>query len=111
MKPDNRYKLIVSIIGLLGVVFLAAPWAAQAQTPSTAFTYQGRLRSSGVYVDGACSFEFRLYDAASGGNQLGPTVTHTGVTVTKGSFAVLLDFGSVFSGTVRYLQVNNVNCC
>ena len=50
---------------------LASP--ALAQTPlGTSFTYQGRLVESGTPPNGSYDFRFVLYDAASGGNQVGP---------------------------------------
>lgn len=106
MKRNYLSKLMM--IGL-GMLLLALPPVTQAQGP-TAFSYQGRLRSGTEYVTGTCSFDFSLFDAAAGGNQLGVTVSKIGVTVTEGYFTVMLDFGDVFNGTARYLQVSNVNC-
>lgn len=79
---------------------------ARAQTPATsAFTYQGELASAGTPVSGSRVFRFRLFDAASGGNQIGPTLAAT-ATVTAGRFAVELDFGSSpFSGEARWLEI------
>ncbi|RME98821.1 MAG: hypothetical protein D6768_16440 [Chloroflexi bacterium] len=93
----------------LGLLLLTFPLVVQAQS-STAFSYQGRLRSGTEYVTGTCSFDFSLFDAAAGGNQLGTTVSKTGISVTDGYFSVMLDFGDVFNGVARYLQVSNVNC-
>jgi hypothetical protein len=106
MKRNNLSKLIILWVGLL---VLALPAVIQAQI-STAFSYQGRLRNAGEYVNGTCSFDFKLFDAAGSGNQLGGTVSKTGVAVTDGYFMVMLDFGDVFNGAARYLEVNNVNC-
>src|SRR5262245_14224274 len=39
------------------------------------FTYQGQLRSGGNPANGTFSMAFRLYDALTGGAQLGPTLT------------------------------------
>ncbi len=41
---------------------------------STAFTYQGNLTSSGSPASGNFDFEFRLFDAADEGHQLGAMV-------------------------------------
>jgi hypothetical protein len=87
---------------------------ARAASPvGTEFTYQGRLARNGTPVTGACSFTFRLFDAASGGLQVGSTLTHDGqagnppqVTVTDGLFTVALDFGAgVFTSDARWLEV------
>jgi len=91
------------------LLILVIPTPVQAQG-STDFSYQGRLRNDDGYVNGTCSFEFSLFDAPSGGNQLGATVSKSNITVTDGHFDVLLDFGDIFSGPARYLAVNNVNC-
>ncbi len=49
--------------------------AVGAQTPvGTAFTHQGRLIQAGLPADGDFDFEFRLFDAASAGNQQGSVV-------------------------------------
>ncbi len=73
----------------------------------TAFTYQGRLEKAGAAVNGTCDFRFSLWDAASGGTQVGGTQSKTGVQVSGGYFTVAdLDFGSgIFTGEARYLQV------
>jgi len=86
--------------------------SGQAQGPQpqmilgTPFTYQGQLRQGGLPVNGTCDFQFSLWDLASGGAQIGSTLTHTGVAVTRGLFTALLDVGaSPFQGADRYLQV------
>ena len=75
-----------------------------AAMPGTSFTYQGRLRSSGAPVNGACDFQFTLWNASSVGTQIGPTVTKTGVNVSAGLFTTDVDFGSgAFNGEQRFL--------
>lgn len=79
-----------------------------AATPlDTAFTYQGRLDKGGTPVDGTCDLQFGLWDAASGGNQVGPLLTRTNVPIRAGLFTVAdLGFGGgAFSGEARWLQV------
>lgn len=72
----------------------------------TAFTYQGELRNAGAPATGNHDFEFRLFDAGTGGTQVGPTVTTNAVLVQDGLFSVVLDFGDQFTGARRYLAVN-----
>lgn len=79
----------------------AAPAAAQN---TSAFTYQGQLRKNGAPVNGACSATFKLFDAASGGVQAGPTVTTSTLTVANGLFTLDLDFGWTFTGEARWLE-------
>jgi len=72
----------------------------------TAFTYQGQLRRDGNLVNGACDFRFTLWDAETGGNQIGPIQDKTNVSVTNGLFTVQLDFGAgAFRGDARWLQI------
>ena len=71
----------------------------------TGFTYQGRLTDAGAPANGTYDFQFSLFNAQSSGTQVGTTLTVTGVTVTNGLFTVLLDFGNVYDGTARYLQI------
>jgi hypothetical protein len=76
---------------------------------STSFTYQGQLKKGNTPVTGDCSMAFRLYDAASGGNPFGSTITPT-VTISNSLFTVPLDFGaSAFAGEARWLGIQ-VKC-
>jgi hypothetical protein len=75
-------------------------------TLGTAFTYQGHLKKDGNPVNGSCDFQFSLWDAESGGTQVGSTQTETGVSVTEGLFTVPLNFGSgAFNGEARWLEI------
>ena len=76
--------------------------AAMAQT--TAFTYQGRLVSSGTPAAGSYDFIFRLYDAATVGNLLA-TVTQT-LPVSGGLFTTTLDFTNRYPGAGRWLDIS-----
>ena len=88
---------------------LAAVVPARAQT---AFTYQGRLTSGGTAANGAYDFQFRLFDAPTGGSQQGPTLVFDGlggdpppITVSGGLFTAALDFGGQFQGAARWLEI------
>jgi hypothetical protein len=72
----------------------------------TAFTYQGELLESGAPASGACDFNFSLWDAASGGTQIGTTVGAASVAVENGRFTASLDFGAAaFDGDARWLEI------
>ena len=72
----------------------------------TAFTYQGQLKREGALVTGSCDFQFSLWDAATGGTQIGTTQAKSNVPVSNGLFTVELDFGSgVFTGDARWLAI------
>src|ERR1035437_924356 len=75
-----------------------------AQT--TKFTYQGSLKDGASPANGNYDFEFVLYDALTGGNQDGATLSRPGVVVTNGIFAVRLDFGNQFPGSARFLEIH-----
>jgi hypothetical protein len=93
----------------IGLGFLlGAPLSAAPLSPE--FTYQGQLLQSGLPTGGTCDLQFSLYDAASGGSQLGSTQTTSPVSVTSGLFTVELNdsgqFGAnVFDGSDRWLQI------
>jgi len=83
---------------------MAGPTAAVAQT--SAFTYQGALTDAGAVANGRFDFEFRLFNAATSGTQIGSTFFIDNVPVTNGIFSVVLDFGSgVFPGANRFLEI------
>jgi len=73
----------------------------------TAFTYQVQLKQSGNPVNDTCDFQFGLWNAVSGGSQIGTTQTKTSVSVSNGLFTIPdLDFGSgVFTGDARWLAI------
>ena len=77
------------------------------QTPlDTSFMYQGRLNDGGRPANGTYDFRFKLYDAQTGGHQIGSTVGRDDVEVRDGFFVVYLDFGSgAFDGEARWLEV------
>jgi hypothetical protein len=80
--------------------------ALAAQPVGTAFTYQGRLEEGGAPANGAYDLRFLLFDAATGGAQVGPTVDRPAAAVAGGLFTVGLDFGTAaFTGTKRWLEV------
>lgn len=115
----NR-KVLVPVIAVLALLSFAAWAAAQGPVPEqpleaqasvgSSFTYQGQLKQDGGVVDGSCDFQFRLYNAASGGSQIGSAQTVTGLGVQEGFFTANLDFGGgAFDGAARWLSVS-VRC-
>ena len=96
---------------LFAPIFLLCAFALferQAFAQTTAFTYQGRFTDSIAVqpTNGIYEMEFKAFDAASGGNQIGSPVNLTAVGVTNGLVTVVLDFGAnVFTGSARYLDL------
>jgi hypothetical protein len=73
---------------------------------NTSFTYQGQLLDGGGPVNATCDLQFQLWDAASGGSQVGGTVLLEDVLLVDGLFTARLDFGAAaFRGQARYLEV------
>lgn len=71
----------------------------------TAFNYQGRLDNTNGPVTGLYDFHFVLWNSASGPSQIGPGLELSATPVTNGLFTAVLDFGNVFDGEARWLQV------
>jgi len=100
------------VLGLMGFLvpvasssgILSPPLAASPV--GTAFTYQGQLRQNGVPANGLCDLQLSLFDAATPTTQVGSTQTKSNVGVSNGLFTILdLDFGNVFDGNARWLQI------
>src|SRR2546423_1027373 len=108
---QHLYRFAKTFLGLAGLVLFLSTGAALAQT--TLFTSQWRLTDANSVPDGIYEMQFKLFDAAADGKQVGPTLTLDGfgsnppaVTVTNGAFTVQLDFGAdAFPGADRYLEV------
>ncbi len=109
MKCKRVFSLIFLITSLTAGS-LKAPGPVKAQGPiDTTFTYQGRLVKSSQYVnDTTCNFQFGLYGSPTvgEGTPLGSgEQTFANVPVDDGYFTVHLNFGDVFDGSQRYLQI------
>lgn len=110
MKAYTRSK-ILSLAALLALLLGLTAGLVQAQTPTqapvgAAFTYQGHLKENGAPVTDTCDFQFALWDAETGGSQVGATITKLEVGVDTGRFTAQLDFGSAaFEGDARWLAI------
>jgi hypothetical protein len=91
----KRFALTVYALMLLSV-------SALAQQP---ITYQGFLRVNGLPANGEFDFRFRLFDSATGTNQVGTTVIADDKQVRQGFYTVVLDFGNVWTGGQRWLEI------
>jgi len=107
-----------SVLTTVAVLLLVLAGGARAQGPvtqgdvgaqsplGTGFTYQGRLTDGGAPAEGKYDLRFALYDAPSGGAQVGNTIYREDVEVADGYFSVALDYGgAAFTGQARYLEV------
>src|SRR5262245_15834359 len=92
----------------IGLTILAGGAATALASPplGTTFTYQGQLKESGSPASGTFDLQFRLFDAASGGAQIGSPDCVDGVVPVDGLFTVELDFGTApFDGNARWLEI------
>lgn len=99
--------LLTVVLGAAAKGTMGAAQAAEIQAAiGSAFTYQGYLSDDGSAANDVYDFEFRLFDSAGGGTQVGSTVAIDDVTVSNGRFTVELDFGDVFDGSSLYLEIS-----
>jgi hypothetical protein len=61
----------------------------------TAFTYQGSLKSNGLFINGTANLEFRIYAQAAAGIPLTGPIVLANTPVNDGVFTVELDFGMI----------------
>lgn len=101
----HRLRLVSGLAAGLAIALLAVPAAAQAVGPE--FSYQGRIETNGSAPTGSFDLQFRLFDAAVGGNQIGTLSGFGGVQVTDGLFTVPLNFGddALKAGQQRWIEV------
>lgn len=98
----RRHCFVASVV--IGLVAAAA--VARPSVQTTAFTYQGVLRQSGAPMNGSVDLQFRLFDAAGGGTQVGATIPINAVSVTDGLIAQTLDFGALaLNGEERWIEI------
>ena len=98
-------RLMPALTVIAALVAAPCAWAQ-----GTAFTYQGQLDDGGPPANGSYDMEFEIWNASSGGSQVGgTTLSFFGIPVDGGLFEVELDFGpAVFNGADRYLQIGVV---
>lgn len=102
MKCFAEQCVLPISIAVLACFTVAAP----GQTPiTTSFTYQGELNNADVPVEGAHDMRFSLFDAASGGAQVGSTLCVDNLQIVRGRFTVSLDFGNAYVGQRRFLRI------
>jgi hypothetical protein len=85
--------LLISLTSLLSSTF------------AQSFTYQGLLRDGGSPANSTYDFRFRLWNAESDGEQVGTDRFADDLSVAGGLFTTAIDFGSVWDGTDRYLEI------
>jgi len=98
---------MLAILVLALCLLVCQAEVSEAAPMGTAFTHQGRLIDANNAADGLYDFQFKLYDDpnVANGNQVGPDVNVPDVDVIDGYFTVELDFGSVYDGEARWLEI------
>jgi hypothetical protein len=92
------------------ILLLGSAGAYAGGTPlGTAFTYQGQFKVNGAAASGTYHLRFQLWDALTGGAQVGSDIDEPAVAITEGLFTTPLDFGpGAFDGAARWLAVQVV---
>lgn len=97
------------LVGLFIMLAWLAGMCHSAAQGTTSFTYQGQLQDGGTNANGAYTMAFALYDAPTGGNQIGNAITNS-PTLVNGLFSVNLDFGAgAFDGNPRWLEITVIS--
>src|SRR5262245_44701041 len=79
--------------------------ASSAFAQGTTFTYQGQLMDNGAPANGTnYGMLFTIYNDPTNGTGQG-SLGIVSVTVSNGLFTVPLDFGNVFDGSSRWLEI------
>ena len=95
-------------VSICGSILILLCISADVFSQTSTFTYQGKLTEGTTAANGTHQMQFSLYDAVSGGTQIGATITNNNVAVTDGVFTVQLDFAPATpftSGADRWLEV------
>ncbi len=111
MRLHPWLSLVLSFAVLLvvgGVVSASGPRLDGADTVAAVpnvFTFRGRLQQNGAPVNGTCDLQFVLYNAGTGGADVGGgPQTFPAQRVTNGLFTVNLPWGDVFTGEDRWIE-------
>lgn len=90
----------------IAFLMLLLAFGLPASASDTTITYQGQLEDNGAPHDGTVNLDFRLFDDANAGQQIGDAEEFLGHPVVDGLFRVDLDFGSgAFDGGERWLEI------
>jgi hypothetical protein len=101
LKPIHYFLGGVALTALIA----AAKFVGGTPLDQT-FTYQGQLRNAGQLVSGPVDLKVSMWDADTGGSQVGSTNTFNAMQLNDGRFACGLNFGNAaFDGSNRWIQV------
>jgi len=110
----NKKVIAMMVVGLVAIflatsgVVASPPMFGDASPVASTINYQGQLTDpdTGIPYDGTYDMEFLFYDAATGGSQVGSTITENDVELTNGLFSVKLEVDqSDFNGRGLWIEV------
>ncbi|HUC85209.1 MAG TPA: tail fiber domain-containing protein [Candidatus Acidoferrales bacterium] len=105
-----NFKLTQALTKRATLLLLFATSSLETSTvfaQGTAFTYQGQLQNNGSPANGNYDLQFIVYNAGTGGSQVGPILTNAATIVSNGLFTVVLDFGAgIFGGSDHWLDIS-----
>ena len=96
-------RVLKCLVASAGMALAVSP--SFAATVPTTFTYQGRLADGSGVANGNYDFIFQLFNASSGGSQVGVNFPAGSVAVSGGVFTVPVDFGAQYDNTDLWLQI------
>jgi hypothetical protein len=104
VRAPRRSRLGAAFV--LGAVLSAVGLSVVVAAPvSTTFAFTAGLGAPNGSFNGPCDLRFRLFDTATAGSQVGPTVERADVPISNGRFTTTLDFGDVFQGDARFVEI------
>ena len=103
-KAQRGKVMRTSITKLFLAVSIVFASVATYSAQTTEFTYQGRLLDGSLPANASYDLEFRLFNSEISGAPIG-TVSRPAVMVNTGIFTVKLDFGPVFDGSPRWIEI------
>ncbi|MCS7190270.1 MAG: hypothetical protein NZ843_01565 [Fimbriimonadales bacterium] len=90
---------------LLSSLVCVFSFVAFSTAPAQPITYQGFLRVNGIPATGEFDFRFRLFNAATGGTQVGSDVLADNLSVRNGFYTLDLNFPNAWDGGDRWLEI------
>jgi len=91
---------------IMTTIAAVLPLTCGAAHADTTFTHQGELKENGDLANGWYNMDFSLWNALSGGNQIGAAVTQNDVQVVGGKFAIEFVFGpTAFDNNSRWMEI------
>lgn len=108
----NRYITMPSNIflrrwGVISAALFILVFVQFIVAQTSAFNFQGRLNDGTSPANGRYDLQFRLYDAITGGQRVGPIVNRPDTLLINGVFSTTLDFGVIPFRTIedRFLEI------